>query len=453
MRIRTSTTLIVLSFILLLPTTAFAQVRSIVFPVDGIASFRDDYLDPRGGGTRLHHATDLFADKHTPVVAAVDGVIVYMPIPEPSWGYMITLQGNDGYQYRYIHLNNDSIGTDDGAGGPSLAYAPGLKRGSSVQAGQVIGWLGDSGNAEHTAPHLHFEIHAPGGNRINPYQSLIVAAPPESFLIAPPVSHTHDQLDEAAEAVIDAASRFYFTIELREGMQGEAVRELQQRLKEEGFFTNPYTTKYFGPLTKAALIEFQKANNIAPNGVFGFESRAILNNETPKGVSLRLEKELFEGDSGETVYQVEFKLQELGFFDEEPDEDFDWKTREALRIFQREKNLPTTGHLSFDSWNELNSSFSSLPKPVVPSPQPATQTSNVDSEYVFTLSMKIGSRGNEVVKLQDVLRNFGHFPDNIISTGYYGPVTAEAVRKFQDAHNIETVGVVGPITRAALNNL
>jgi murein DD-endopeptidase MepM/ murein hydrolase activator NlpD len=121
----------------------------------------------------VHEATDIIADKMTPVIAVANGEIVLMPIPEASWGYGIFMRGDDGYKYNYIHINNDTPGTDDGNGGPEHAYAPGLQRGSRVTRGQLIGWVGDSGNAEAIASHLHFEIIAPDGTPVNPYWTLL----------------------------------------------------------------------------------------------------------------------------------------------------------------------------------------------------------------------------------------------------------------------------------------
>ena len=64
----------------------------------------------------------------TPLVAVTDGTITYAPREERYWGYAIYLKGTDGYTYKYLHVNNDTPGTDDGNGGPTHAYAPGIKK-------------------------------------------------------------------------------------------------------------------------------------------------------------------------------------------------------------------------------------------------------------------------------------------------------------------------------------
>src|SRR3989339_249796 len=163
-----------------IPVGAADEIRPIVFPVEGEYDYSDNYGDARSGG-RLHEGIDIFAKKMTPLVSAVDGYVAFLPQDEPSWGYGIFIRDVDDYSYRYIHVNNDTPGTDDGMGGTIYAYAPTITRGSRVVAGQLIGWVGDSGNAENVGPQLHFEIRLPNGDPINPYQSLVNASQPGTF--------------------------------------------------------------------------------------------------------------------------------------------------------------------------------------------------------------------------------------------------------------------------------
>ncbi|HEX6258256.1 MAG TPA: M23 family metallopeptidase [Candidatus Saccharimonadales bacterium] len=153
--------------------TASAAVPRLVFPVIGPVSYSDDFNAPRPNGP--HHAIDIIADKGRKLVSAVDGVVTYVAYPQPSWGYMITIRDAANNKYSYIHINNDNPGTDDGRGGGMNAYAPDMRVGNVVKRGQHIGWVGDSGNAENTVSHLHFEIEAPNGSPINPYNYLRAA--------------------------------------------------------------------------------------------------------------------------------------------------------------------------------------------------------------------------------------------------------------------------------------
>lgn len=151
-----------------------SSIRTIVFPVIGKVTYYDDFGNPRSGG-RTHEGNDLMGKKMLPLVAAVDGTITDVNYPEASWGYAVTIKDKDGYTYHYLHVNNDTPGTDDGQGDGVNAYAPDIQEGNKVVKGQLIGYMGDSGNAEGTGPHLHFEIRH-NGSPFSPYQSLQNAA-------------------------------------------------------------------------------------------------------------------------------------------------------------------------------------------------------------------------------------------------------------------------------------
>ncbi|MEX2014585.1 MAG: peptidoglycan DD-metalloendopeptidase family protein [Candidatus Saccharimonadales bacterium] len=153
------------------PQAEAATIRSIIFPVLGKSSYSNDYNAPRDGGTRVHHAIDILANKGQRLVSAVNGTIVDVQYPQPNWGYSVTIRDAQGYQYRYIHMNDDNPRTNDGKGGGMHAYAVDVKEGNRVVRGQLIGWVGDSGRAN-GIPHLHFEMFGPKGKVMNPYESL-----------------------------------------------------------------------------------------------------------------------------------------------------------------------------------------------------------------------------------------------------------------------------------------
>lgn len=134
------------------------------------------FIDTYGAGKadgRVHRGEDLHAPKGAPVRAAADGVVVRMG-DGPRAGYYLVIQHADQWQTWYMHLNNDWPGTDSGRGGEEAAYAPGLEVGDFVTAGQLVGFVGDSGNAEGTLPHTHFELHK-GRRPVNPYRYLLSA--------------------------------------------------------------------------------------------------------------------------------------------------------------------------------------------------------------------------------------------------------------------------------------
>ena len=162
------------------PTPAPASdqvVQPITFPVSGSVTYVDTFGAPRSGG-RTHAGQDLMGAKGTPIVAATSGVVTRVRHDTSGLsGNSLTVKGDDGWTYMYIHLNNDSPGTDDGANRYDQAFAPGIAANVRVTAGQHIAYLGDSGNAEDAGAHLHFEMHRPDGTIVNPYASLRAASP------------------------------------------------------------------------------------------------------------------------------------------------------------------------------------------------------------------------------------------------------------------------------------
>ena len=124
---------------------------SFVFPVDGSVSFSDTFGAPRDGG-RAHQGADIFADEGTPVRAVVDGSVSFGS--NTLGGLTATVIGADNTSYYYAHLSAQE----------------GEPRG--VHAGDLIGYVGHTGNAAHTLPHLHFEVHPNRGVAVNPYKLL-----------------------------------------------------------------------------------------------------------------------------------------------------------------------------------------------------------------------------------------------------------------------------------------
>jgi murein DD-endopeptidase MepM/ murein hydrolase activator NlpD len=160
------------------------HVRPIMFPVLpdatlGKASWSDTYLAPRSGG-RLHEGQDLMGNKMLKLLAVTNGTIV--ELRHQSSGNSLYLKGDDGWYYCYLHINNDDPGTDNGANRFQFAYAPGMAIGKRVLKGEHIAYLGDSGNAEATGAHLHFEIRMPNAKwynaaAVNAAYSLTAAEP------------------------------------------------------------------------------------------------------------------------------------------------------------------------------------------------------------------------------------------------------------------------------------
>jgi hypothetical protein len=159
---------LVLATTLTVPAAAHAATP-FLFPVVGGATYFDDYGARRAQGG--HQGNDLMAAKRTPVIAVADGVVRLQH--SGRGGYMLYLR-NSQHEWLYIHLNNDVRG-NDGRGGPRTAYARGLRSGMHVRAGQEIAYVGNSGDAEGGASHLHFEEHSANGRPHSPYKHLRAA--------------------------------------------------------------------------------------------------------------------------------------------------------------------------------------------------------------------------------------------------------------------------------------
>ena len=143
----------------------------IVFPVVGRSSFTDDFGAARAQGG--HQGNDIIAPRRARAVAAEAGRVKFHTT---SWraGCMLYLYGRSGTTYLYIHLNNDFTRRNDNRGRcvPGVAYARGLRSGQRVRAGQLVGYVGDSGDANGVHPHLHFELHPHGRGAVSPYRWL-----------------------------------------------------------------------------------------------------------------------------------------------------------------------------------------------------------------------------------------------------------------------------------------
>ncbi len=148
-----------------------ARVPAVVFPILGEATYTDDFGDPRGQGA--HEGNDIVAPRRALALAAEAGTVKFH-ITSSRAGCMLYLEGESGTEYLYIHLNNDLTSENDNQGQcvPGVAFMKGLKSGAKVLAGEPIGYVGDSGDANGIHPHLHFEVHPNGGGAVSPYPYL-----------------------------------------------------------------------------------------------------------------------------------------------------------------------------------------------------------------------------------------------------------------------------------------
>jgi murein DD-endopeptidase MepM/ murein hydrolase activator NlpD len=124
-------------------TEIVAGAGGLLFPVPAVspASMANSFADARG--SRSHHAVDIMAPRNSEIIAVDDGVIAKLMVSAKGGLSIYEWNPDRTLVYFYAHLQ---------------AYAPGLEEGQTVRRGQVIGYVGTTGNAPPNTPHLHFAI-------------------------------------------------------------------------------------------------------------------------------------------------------------------------------------------------------------------------------------------------------------------------------------------------------
>jgi len=138
------------------------SAMSLRMPVAGVRNhdLSDSWHDPRDGGVRLHKGIDIFAPRGTEIVAVSDGIISYIG-DQPKGGHCLWLTTENGASFYYAHLDR---------------WAAGLYEGMEVQSGDLLGYVGNTGNAKTTPSHLHFGVNQ-NDEMVNPYPLLARATP------------------------------------------------------------------------------------------------------------------------------------------------------------------------------------------------------------------------------------------------------------------------------------
>ncbi len=139
---------------------------SLPIPVDGVAAaeLANSYHAPRSGGRR-HKAIDIFAPRNTPVRATIDGYVCCRGL-RGLGGKTISIIGPGGHRHYYAHLE---------------AWA-GFEDGDFVEAGDILGYVGNSGNARGGPTHLHYAIYRDGAEPLDPFP--LMRRGPGSFVVS-----------------------------------------------------------------------------------------------------------------------------------------------------------------------------------------------------------------------------------------------------------------------------
>jgi len=248
------------------------EVESLPIPVllgVELRNLTKNFGDPRDGGSRTHEGLDIMAPKGTPIASPTEAVVTRIGEDSGSGIYVRTANPG-GESFVYMHL--DKVADD-------------IDRGDVLKRGDIIGFVGNTGNASGGAAHLHFEIREDGAQ--DPYPRL-----QETFSTAERTRGLEEALEEggdeyedmyktrfastyyalrAEEAREEGGGVFAFTRNLELGMTGVDVRELQKFLNARGFIVAEngagapgFESDYFGAKTKDALARYQASQGITP---------------------------------------------------------------------------------------------------------------------------------------------------------------------------------------------
>ncbi|MDD6050849.1 MAG: peptidoglycan-binding protein, partial [Clostridiales bacterium] len=230
---------------------------------------------------------------------------------------------------------------------------------------------------------------------------------------------------------------------LKEGSKGAAVKALQQRLKDLGYYNYTCDSSY-GYRTVEAVKAFQKRNSLTANGIADAATQKKLNStsavpakdaatEAPKDNTLK------EGAKGEAVKQLQQRLKDLGYYNYTCDSSYGYRTVEAVKAFQKRNGLTVDGVAGEATLKKLNSS-SAVPA----KDEPTTPPKDDDG------TLKVGSKGDAVKKVQQRLKELGYYSYGC--DGDFGERTATAVKAFQKMNGLTQDGVVGATTLTKLNS-
>lgn len=253
---------------------------------------------------------------------------------------------------------------------------------------------------------------------------------------------THDALYAASQDGKPSDSEFK---ELYKGMSGDAVKTLQTRLRELGYY-NGSLLGNFGELTEAALMDFQQAAGLTRSGVLDKATYDILySTDAPyKDYDENDFTELRPGDQGSDVKRLQTRLKELGYLAGDVDGAYGAATAAAISAFQQQAGLEVTGVADVATQQQLFMDGAVGPNAsATPTATPAATP--VATEYP---TLKTGSVGTQVKELQRRLIELGYLNDK--ADGAYGAKTATAVKSFQIKLGLSATGIADSQTQIEL---
>lgn len=297
---------------------AHAEQGAMSMPTSGtITGTPNGYC--RSGNS--HGGFDIANVTGTPIKAAADGKVTYRGYGDRS-GNMITVAHAGGWSTKYMHLSKYNVA-----------------QGATVKKGQVIGYMGSTGNS--TGPHLHLQIERNGA--IVRDASLIDDFRCGSSVSAGrEISYSFPGLPKTGGSVTPPSSSYPT---LKQGSSGAAVTQLQNLLKARGY---PVAVDgQFGPATNTAVRNFQGAIGTTVDGVVGPKTWGALEARAASGATLK------QGSSGNDVKALQRALNATRGSGLTVDGQFGPATHSAVVAYQKSRGLGADGIVGPQTWGAL----------------------------------------------------------------------------------------------------
>lgn len=211
---------------------------------------------------------------------------------------------------------------------------------------------------------------------------------------------------------------------LRQGDKSDAVKKLQQRLKELGYFDDECIGT-FGKVTKAAVEAFQKQNGLTVDGIAGERTlNKLYSTSAKKASAAETTSVLNIGSRGDEVTKLQKMLKKLGYTNSVTGY-YGNITKDAVKAFQSKNSLTANGVANSATVKKITAAYEKA------------------DEIVKVDGLTIGSRGNDVTDLQKMLKKLG-FTSSV--TGYFGTTTEGAVKEFQEKNGLTANGIANDAT-------
>ncbi len=236
---------------------------------------------------------------------------------------------------------------------------------------------------------------------------------------------------------------------LKSGSKGTAVKKLQQRLKELGYYNKAIDSEY-GSGMVTAVKAFQKKNNLSQTGIADaatqkkvYSTSAIAANDKTESDDKdeSTDTTLKRGSKGEKVRELQRRLKELGYYKNSIDGDYGSGTVTAVKAFQKKNGLTQTGTADANTLKKLNSDSAIAAD---------DKTDDDKDDTTSDGTLKKGSSGSAVKKVQQRLKDLGYYTS--VCDGDYGSKTVTAVKAFQKKNGLTQSGECDAATLKKLNS-